>query len=401
MHTDVALQLHVTRHPFSFIGDADGKRLDAIKLKKKGTWKDRLLDYTHGDEQLRDQAMAGMRLAGEQVGIAFDYSCYIDRQPVDSQRMLLHTARRGVQEAYVSALSKRHFTMGAQGESASKRHTILRAAEEAGIDRAEAEAFYDSDELRDVVWRSYGDMPRLGISAIPLFVFNVPEIHLEGGPLRPHATGANPPIVNGSMTAELFINIFSQIWSAVATFRRSATLQGGSSPRQLAAAPTRRSSSPAAGSAASSSDDAAADLLVELVQRGGDVPSLLAVAAEPARKGELHNSLRSIGYDKMGDRLKVAAALAKEATFRASSGAAAALVGKRVTLQGLTSRPELNGKGGVCERFEPAKGRCVVHLDGTSGAGLLLRIESLSLEVVPPTSTTEGDDDDDLFFYGF
>ena len=158
------------------------------------------------------------------------------------------------------------------------------------------------------------------------------------------------------------------------------------------------------------------------MQRGGDVPSLLAVAAEPARKGELHNSLRSIGYDKMGDRLKVAAALAKEATFRASSGAAAALVGKRVTLQGLTSRPELNGKGGVCERFEPAKGRCVVRLDGTSGAGLLLKIESLSLEEGPPTSTKEelpkaaagaavakegasatieGDEDDDLFFYGF
>ena len=47
--------------------------------------------------QARDQAMAGMRLAGSQVGIDFDYSCYIDRQPVDSQRMLLYAARQGKQ----------------------------------------------------------------------------------------------------------------------------------------------------------------------------------------------------------------------------------------------------------------------------------------------------------------
>ena len=46
-HPDVALELQVTRHPFSFIGDLDERQIEAgSSLKKKGTWRDRLLDYT-------------------------------------------------------------------------------------------------------------------------------------------------------------------------------------------------------------------------------------------------------------------------------------------------------------------------------------------------------------------
>ena len=47
-HPTVALELHVTRHPFSFLGDNDGEVLDQLTLKQKGIWKDRLLDYTGG-----------------------------------------------------------------------------------------------------------------------------------------------------------------------------------------------------------------------------------------------------------------------------------------------------------------------------------------------------------------
>ena len=220
-HPDVALELQVTRHPFSFIGDLDERQIEAgSSLKKKGTWRDRLLDYTGGNEHMRDQAMMGMIQAGKPLGIKFDYNCYIDRQPIDSQRMLLYAASHGKQEAYVSALSKRHFEHGSDGESASKRHTVLAAAAEAGLDYDDAAQFYDGDLLRSDVWKSYGDMPRRGISAIPLFVFNVPEIGLEGGPLRPHVNGKiKPPIVNGSMQVDLFVEIFTQIWEAVAKHR--------------------------------------------------------------------------------------------------------------------------------------------------------------------------------------
>ena len=41
---------------------------------------------------------------------------------------------------------------------------LLAAVEEAGLDVAKAEAFLDTDELHDEVWRSYGEMPRKGIN---------------------------------------------------------------------------------------------------------------------------------------------------------------------------------------------------------------------------------------------
>ena len=179
-----------------------------------------------------------MKLAGRPLGIDFDYEVLINRQPIDSQRMLLWAARHGKQEEYVSALSRKHFTQGSAGESASKAHTVLAAAKEAGLDEDAAASFLRSGELRDVVWRSYGDMPRRGISAIPLFVFNVPELGVEGGPLRPHAASSEkPPIVNGSMTPELFEEIFDDLYDRVAVLRRRRGAGAHRSPPPAAAAP--------------------------------------------------------------------------------------------------------------------------------------------------------------------
>ena len=50
---------------------------------------------------------------------------------------------------------------------------------------------------------------------------------------------------------------------------------------------------------------------------------------------------------------------------------AAPLVGRRVTIDGLTSRPELNGTGGVAQSFDDAKGRYNVKLD--SGTFMALK----------------------------
>ena len=42
------------------------------------------------------------------------------------------------------------------------------------------------------------------------------------------------------------------------------------------------------------------------------------------------------------------------------------LVGKRVVLCGLQSRPELNGRRGLCVEYLPSRGRCAVRLDGAA-----------------------------------
>ena len=49
----------------------------------------------------------------------------------------------------------------------------------------------------------------------------------------------------------------------------------------------------------------------------------------------------------------------------------AAEAGRRVRIAGLKGRPELNGRGGVAGRFEAAKGRYEVAVDGEAEAVLL------------------------------
>jgi len=153
-----------------------------------------------------------MRVLGEATGITFDFNTYIDRQPIDSQRLLLWAGRFGKAEEFMTALSDRHFQQGSQGESASKRPTLVAAAYEVGLDVAKVEAFLDSDELHEEVWRSYGEMPRKGINGIPLFCFSIPEVGLWSGPF--HDANADAT-VHGSANQAQFLHLFEQLYKYV------------------------------------------------------------------------------------------------------------------------------------------------------------------------------------------
>merc|ERR1711972_99823 len=105
------------------------------------------------------------------------------------------------------ALGRKHFE---EAKSASHTWTVLDAAEEAGLDRARAEAFIAGKELEDEVWRSYGSTIRdKGIEAIPYFVFNSPLS--DAGPFRAGAGEAY--IVQGSADQTSFLQVFEDILS--------------------------------------------------------------------------------------------------------------------------------------------------------------------------------------------
>mmetsp|Transcript_3684 Transcript_3684/g.7419 ORF Transcript_3684/g.7419 Transcript_3684/m.7419 type:complete len:193 (+) Transcript_3684:374-952(+) len=126
-------------------------------------------------------------------------------QPINSQRMLLWARRFGKAERFMDALGRKHFT---EAKSASHDWTILDAAEEAGLDPAEAEAFLNSDELSEDVWQSYGTTVReKGIHAIPYFVFNSPQSN-AGKFRRGHGQAL---VVNGSASETEFLSIFEGI----------------------------------------------------------------------------------------------------------------------------------------------------------------------------------------------
>jgi len=220
----VALTLNITRRPFSFLGQQPAHQ-DRHTLKRKGIWHDRLMDYA-GNPAGRDQFEAQMTKLGQAAGVTFDFNAYIDRQPIESQRLLLWAGRYGKGEEFMTALSNRHFQQGSQGESASKRPTLLAAAQEAGLDAQTVTAFLDSDELHDEVWRSYGEMPRKGINAIPLFCFSVPEVDLWSGPFRDANADAT---INGSGDMARFLHLFEQLYKHTATVL-GATLKRDRAP---------------------------------------------------------------------------------------------------------------------------------------------------------------------------
>jgi len=130
----------------------------------------------------------------------------------------LWSAKQGKAEEYIDRLNHRHFELG---ESASDRKTVLAACADVGIDKEEAKAFLETDELVETVWKSYGDtIHKYGIHSIPLFVFNVPAIGAVGGPFRKDSCSREdertrcqrePWVVNGSMDANRFLQIFEEI----------------------------------------------------------------------------------------------------------------------------------------------------------------------------------------------
>ena len=89
----MALTLNITRRPFSFLGQQPADQ-DRLTLKRKGIWHDRLMDYA-GNPAGRDQFEAQMTTLGEAAGVTFDFNAYIDRQPIESQRLLLWAGRFG------------------------------------------------------------------------------------------------------------------------------------------------------------------------------------------------------------------------------------------------------------------------------------------------------------------
>ena len=251
----MALALNVTRRPFSFLGqqpaNEDSGRAERWggfpRLKRKGIWHERLTDYS-GSPAGRDQFEAHVTTLGEAAGVKFDFNAYIDRQPIESQRLLLWAGRFGKGEEFMTALSDRHFQRGSEGESASKRTTLLAACDEVGLDRAAAEAFLDSNELHDEVWRSYGEMPRKGITGIPLFCFSIPEVGLWSGPFRDANADAT---INGSGNKAQFRQLFEQL------YQHTAKALGEALKRDEAPPPLQGSGGAAAAEGAAAEDGAA------------------------------------------------------------------------------------------------------------------------------------------------
>jgi len=209
-NSEVGIALNVTRHPYSFIGDSKIASMAGASTPEgsEPTWHDSLLGYCGGSEARRAQAEDMMARLAHRAGITLDYHVKTQWQPVESQRVLLWSAKKGLAEKYMSALARKHFE---ERTSASHRATVVAAAVEAGMDKSEVESFLDTDELRKEVWDSYRTtIDDKGIHAIPLFVFNLAGV-TDGGPFRSRGPRAEHWEVQGSGNAREFAAVFEEI----------------------------------------------------------------------------------------------------------------------------------------------------------------------------------------------
>lgn len=179
-------------------------------MGQESPWSKGLLASCNGDEAKCEQAKAGMLGLARAAGIpTFRYDVKCNWQPLNSQRMLLWARRFGKAEKYMDAIGRKHFT---EAKSASHDWNLLDAAEEAGLDRAEAELFLASDELVADVWSSYGSTIReKDVHSIPYFVFNSP--HSDSGKFRSGRGQAH--VVHGSANEAEFLCVFEKVLEEV------------------------------------------------------------------------------------------------------------------------------------------------------------------------------------------
>ena len=245
-HPKLALEINVTRHPYSFVGDRSAQSQRRGELDGVGTPDGELRTFAEqmdgrfpaaaprpgqSAEEARRERMRPFLELGAAAGIGFDLDVVAQYQPIESQRLLLWAGRFGKQEEYMSALNRLHFE---RRSSASVRATVLAAAAAVELDVAEAEAFLRTDELEAEVWQAcacHADSnprkPRpphhvlrappdgetirsAGIRSIPLFALSVPSIGAEGGPFR-QAGAYEAYVVRGSSDAAHFLSLLELI----------------------------------------------------------------------------------------------------------------------------------------------------------------------------------------------
>jgi len=222
-HPKLALEINVTRHPYSFVGDRSAQSQRRGELDGVGTPDGELRTFAEqmdgrfpaaaprpgqSAEEARRERMRPFLELGAAAGIGFDLDVVAQYQPIESQRLLLWAGRFGKQEEYMSALNRLHFE---RRSSASVRATVLAAAAAVELDVAEAEAFLRTDELEAEVWQAYGETIRgAGIRSIPLFALSVPSIGAEGGPFR-QAGAYEAYVVRGSSDAAHFLSLLELI----------------------------------------------------------------------------------------------------------------------------------------------------------------------------------------------
>jgi predicted DsbA family dithiol-disulfide isomerase len=155
------LPIQVRWHPFQLNPDLPPDGVD-----RRG-----YLEAKFGGPERAREIYARVGAAGAKVGIAFAFDA-ITRQPntLDAHRLTAwaQTRNEGDVDALVEMLFRAYFI---DGRFVGDRDELVRIAQEAGFDPADAREFLASDALKDAVSDADARARSMGISGVPFFIF--------------------------------------------------------------------------------------------------------------------------------------------------------------------------------------------------------------------------------------
>lgn len=120
----------------------------------------------------REQAKAStaqIAMQGPPLGISYDFDKSVLTNTFDAHRLTHLANRHGKMGAMLDRLYKAYFS---DGEHVGKRDTLLRLAEDVGLDAEETAAMLDGDAYAEQVRNDEREAASLGIRAVPYFVIN-------------------------------------------------------------------------------------------------------------------------------------------------------------------------------------------------------------------------------------
>jgi predicted DsbA family dithiol-disulfide isomerase len=109
-------------------------------------------------------------MVGKSVGLdmAFD-RITVQPNTVKVHRLLHHAGELGKQDAVAEALFRAYFVEGANLTDSA---VLADYAAQAGLDRAEVEAYLDSDADADLIRSADAEARQVGIEGVPFFIIN-------------------------------------------------------------------------------------------------------------------------------------------------------------------------------------------------------------------------------------
>ncbi len=176
-----AIEVEIVWRPFQLNPD----------MPPEGIERQAYLAAKFGGDANAERLYANVAAAGASVDIGFAFD-RIRRTPntSDAHRLVRHAAAEGRADAIVEALFRAYFI---EGRDIGGREVLAEIAGAVGLDAAEAAAWLDSPADRDEVLAEDRSARRIGINAVPCFIF---ERHYA---------------VSGAQEPEFFLPVFDLV----------------------------------------------------------------------------------------------------------------------------------------------------------------------------------------------